>query len=261
MPGFCRFKSTNPYTSRRAVGSEPGKLEKYGKLSFRSALLRVYAPSEANTTPLEANPEEYNASVLQISNLLVRVANTLGIRLPAEVLLPRNGDPSLGVRIPSFSYITPRPSSSRSAFRVPRLPLFLEKDLASLMQDDMLRYTRFIDALSLLAYNVAYVCHTQGFCVGKKSLKNVFDLRNLVRLFSPSKQDSETQSIGSEPDPRSLGKYSHATSQKFLGGIEATTFIRSTRLPEYELVRRELRNILYDEENVSLSWELVDSSG
>lgn len=234
-------------------------LKSMGSVPLKALLAGAYTLFETNTLALEANFEEYNAAIWRISNLLIQVATILGVRLPAEVLLPRKGDPSLGIRAPSLSYITPGSSSSRSASKTSRLSLFLEKDLTSLIQDDIIHYNRFIDALSLLVYNVTFLCHSQGFCVAKTAINNAFDLRCLVSLFLPEKQDSGQQPNAHEFEPNALGKYSHATAHNFLGGIEATKFLLLSRLPEYEVVRNELRNLFYDEE-ASLSWELIESN-
>ena len=131
------------------------------------------------------NPEHISASLGHVAHLLWLAAHYLDIRLPAEITLPHNDYP----RPTIFSLVSsyhhgqvPFPGSSqlpndprdRGYSHVPHpRPLFLDKPLSTLAKEDSPTYTACTEGACLLAYDIVWLCRTQGVPVGDNS--NNFD--------------------------------------------------------------------------------------
>lgn len=176
------------------------------------------------------------------------------------------------------------PSTSRHDLKshVPRpRPLFLKKPLAVLAKDDPPAYSLFIEGVSLLAYNIAWLCKSQGVAVGTSSSfedicnvgRNMYQL--LVVSFRPpveTGQPSQTSTAQSSPaktkvplasvdeKERScphLGYYSHGTTHSALNSAFGTELAKSWKLQTPTRIASGLRAQMLGE-MTGAEWELLE---
>ncbi|KLJ06940.1 hypothetical protein EMPG_17548 [Blastomyces silverae] len=240
-------------------------------------------------------------SLTYISHLLVLVSHYLSLRLPAEITLPHRNYPLPTIFPPSSSYLSqeaifPGTSHSQSSPSSPTAsrttdtrppprprPLYISKSLPKLAQEDPAAYGLFLEGVGLLAWNIYWVCRTQGLHVGVDSWEDVYDMgRNLWTLLvaQPSQSSALTRVLSNRdnharlqgsnkdtPKPaiqrtRSLsmlGHYSHGTAHSFLGGAEGTEFMRKWKQPSTAKVVDKLKSVLLGE-MASAEWELLDKT-
>jgi hypothetical protein len=223
----------------------------------------------------------------------------LAIRLPAEITLPHRDYPLPTIFSLAQSYKhgdvpfpgTPSqssstsPTASRHAEQIHQIqphprPLFITKPLPLLASEDPPAYGLFVEGVTLLAYDVAWLCKSQGLPVGEEG--NFDDIcnigRNLYNLLigirpkqppssrvpssqtTPTKlgQDGENDNTDRKTATPSLGgKYSHGTAHSFLGSSEGTEFIRSWKLPNPMKLADKLKGKLMSEV-ANAEWELLD---
>ncbi|KAK8851471.1 UV radiation resistance protein and autophagy-related subunit 14-domain-containing protein [Apiospora arundinis] len=166
-------------------------------------------------------PEHISASLGHVAHLLWLAAHYLEIRLPAEITLPHNDYPKPTIFSLVSSYHhgqVPFPGSSqlpndprdRGYSHVPHpRPLFLDKPLSTLAKEDSPTYTAFTEGACLLAYDIVWLCRTQGIPVGDNS--NNFDdfacmgrnLYNLLIGSSLQRNQPGQQPLLAEADPSS----------------------------------------------------------
>ena len=242
---------------------------------------------------------ELSATLASATQLLVLVAFYLSVRLPAEVTLPHRDYPSATILTPLNSYsardvpfpgTTPTPSSTNSPTTsrhddvrpLPRpRPLFLEaKDLnetvAQFAKRDPKTFSFFIEGVSLLAWDIAWLSRTQGHYTGTESWEEICNIgKNLWQLLlaqpqSPaltrvrSSRDVQNRKAGKENStlarvkslPR-LGSVSHSSAYSFLGSSDAQEFLRGWKLSKYTLIVDPLRKALTAEMN-NAEWELLE---
>lgn len=246
----------------------------------------------------DANPTQITTSLSHVSHLLVLVSHYLSLRLPAEVTLPHRGYPLPTIFPPAASYTSrdvqfpgtspthsssssPTASRSQDPRQLPRpRPLFMDKGLPKLAKEEPATYNLFLEGVSLLAWNITWVCRTQGLNTGSESWEDVCNMgRNLWQLLvSPptqastlmrvlSSRDTSSKSKGPKDPSRGtvqrtksfpiLGHYSHGTAHSFLGGAEGTEFMRTWKLPSPIKVADKLKSTLLGE-MASAEWELVE---
>ncbi|KAF1839903.1 uncharacterized protein K460DRAFT_390134 [Cucurbitaria berberidis CBS 394.84] len=249
--------------------------------------LRIWDLRDLNDAP----PDGLSASLAAVSQLLVRVAAYLGLRLPAEITLPHNDYPQPTLFSPASSYhgkkvpfpgYTPSHSSSTSpeASRTldPRvhLPkprtLFIDRPLSHLSAEDPPAYSSFIEGVSLLAYNVAWLCRTQGM---KDSFQHWEDVcpvgRNLHRLLvaqethvvqrleNPLDKDmvpARSSKAALRKTPVGFGQLSHATSHSFVNLAENAQYLSGWSLSCTKIVD-ELKAFLLAEQQAQ-EWDVVN---
>ena len=219
------------------------------------------------------------------------MAAYLGIRLPAEITLPHNDYPQPTIFSPASSYqgkkvpfpgYTPSHSSSTSpeASRTldPRvhLPkprtLFIDRPLGNLSAEDPPAYSSFIEGVCLLAYNVAWLCRTQGM---KNSFKHWEDIcpvgRNMHRLLiaqeshviqrleNPLDKDissAKSSKLASGKTSVGFGQLSHATSQSFMHMAENAQYLSGWPLSSTKVVD-ELKAFLLAEQQAQ-EWDVLN---
>ncbi|PGH33641.1 hypothetical protein GX50_03551 [[Emmonsia] crescens] len=238
-------------------------------------------------------------SLTYISHLLVLVSHYLSLRLPAEITLPHRNYPLPTIFSPSSSYLSHEtifpgtsppqssstsPTASRSTDTRPPprpRPLYINKSLPKLAQEDPATYGLFLEGVALLAWNIYWVCRTQGLHVGFDSWEDVYDMgRNLWMLLvvQPSQASALTRVISNRDNQAKLqssnrdtskpalqrtrsstmlGHYSHGTAHSFLGGAEGTEFMRKWKQPSTAKVVDKLKSVLLGE-MASAEWELLD---
>ena len=213
--------------------------------------------------------------------MLSLASHYLSIRLPAEVTLPHRDYPRPTIFTLPSSYdheSVPFPGTlhfsaeSRDYARQhprPR-PLYVDKPLASLAKEDPAVYSLFLEGVTLLAYDISWMCHTQGVSIGEKnSFEDVCRLgRNLYNLLiaqnhiTPAGKvfaaTSESQDPGDAPNVTSMmGRYSHGSAHSNLAGSEGIEFVRSFKLPSPVKIVDKLKKRLLSEVTVP-EWEVLD---
>ncbi|KAI0837570.1 UV radiation resistance protein and autophagy-related subunit 14-domain-containing protein, partial [Hypoxylon sp. FL0890] len=233
-----------------------------------------------------AQPELISASLAHITHLLWLTSHYLSVRLPAEITLPHNDYPrptifSLqssyhhgDVAFPGTSLLPPDPWVRQFAHVPHPRPLFLDKPLSTLAKEEPIAYNSFLEGVVLLAYDIVWLCRTQGVPVGdnSNSLEDFAQMgRNLYNLLINSSLQRNPQKIADAPsqtsaeyNPAELGKnaprmglYSHGTAHTFLGNAAGTELTRGFRMPNVMKMADKLRAKLL-RENPSPEWELLE---
>ncbi|KAH8732763.1 UV radiation resistance protein and autophagy-related subunit 14-domain-containing protein [Phaeosphaeriaceae sp. PMI808] len=248
--------------------------------------LRIWDLRDLNDAP----PDQLSASLGAVAQLLVRVAAYMGIRLPAEITLPHNDYPQPTIFSPASSYqgkkvpfpgSTPShssnasPEASRTIERM-HLPkprtLFIDRPLGHLSAEDPPAYSSFMEGVSLLAYNVAWLCRTQGM---KDSFKQWDDIcpmgRSLYRLLisqetyfhhrpeNPLDKDITAKSslkIPLRKTPVGFGQLSHATSHSYLNMAENVQYLSGWNISPTKIVD-ELKAYLLAEQQAQ-EWDVLN---
>lgn len=248
--------------------------------------LRIWDLRDVNDAP----PDGLSASLAAVAHLLVRVAAYLGIRLPAEITLPYSDYPQPTIFSPASSYqgrkvpfpgstpshsSTTSPEASRTLDPRIHLPkprtLFVDRPLTHLSAEDPLAYSSFMEGVSLLAYNVAWLCRSQGMKDNFNRWDDVCPLgRNLYRLLitqetyfpqrleNPLDKDLTTGSAGAahRQTPVCFGQLSHATSHSFLNTAENAHYLSGWGLTPTKIVD-ELKAFLLAEQQAQ-EWDVVN---
>jgi hypothetical protein len=151
-------------------------------------------------------------------------------------------------------------------------PLYVGKPLPQLLKEDPAAYSYFLEGVALLAYNVAWLCSTQGIMVGEKNpfdevcqmgrnLYNLLIQRNSAEIASlPVSEAIKVKNASAGRDsssPTWIGRYSHGTMYYFLGGSEGMELIRGFKLPSPLKLADKLRKKLTGGAG-ALDWEVLD---
>jgi hypothetical protein len=240
---------------------------------------------------VDAPPDQLSASLGAVAQLLVRVAAYMGIRLPAEITLPHNDYPQPTIFSPASSYhgkkvafpgSTPSHSSSNSpeASRTidPRvhLPkprtLFVDRPLDHLSAEDPPAYSSFIEGVSLLAYNVAWLCRTQGMRESFKQWEDICPMGHILhrllisqetyfrqRPENPLDKDMTAKSSSKAPlrkTPVGFGQLSHATSHSHMNIAENAQYLSGWSISPTKIVD-ELKAFLLAEQQAQ-EWDVLN---
>ncbi|KAH9879215.1 hypothetical protein J1614_002654 [Plenodomus biglobosus] len=232
-----------------------------------------------------------SASLAAVAQLLVQVAAYLGIRLPAEITLPHSDYPQPTIFSPASSYqgkkvpfpgstpshsSTTSPEASRTLDPRVHLPkpraLFVDRPLGHLSAEDPLAYSSFMEGVSLLAYNVAWLCRSQGMKDSFKHWDDVCPLgRNLYRLLiaqetylpqrleNPLDKDlttTKSSRAALRKTPVGFGQLSHATSHSFINMAENAHYLSGWALTPTKIVD-ELKAFLLAEQQAQ-EWDVVN---
>lgn len=245
-----------------------------------------------------ATPSQISTSFSYIAHLLVLVSHYLSLRLPAEITLPHRNYPAPTIYAPSGSYV-PRemspassmsqpssssPTSSRTAdlrSYLPRpRPLSIDRSLPKLAKEDPGTYALFIEGATLLAWNVSWLCRTQGLNLASDSWEEVCSIGKhmwyllvapptqtsaLIRAFAGRDVQSKVKITKDSPKTiiqrtksfPMLGHYSHGTVHSFLAASEGTEFTRTWKLPTPTKVADKLKSSLLGE-MASAEWEVLE---
>ncbi|KAK4101630.1 hypothetical protein N658DRAFT_49859 [Parathielavia hyrcaniae] len=238
------------------------------------------------------SPEVISTCLAHIAHILVLACHYLAIRLPAQITLPHSDYPRPTISPPSASYKhdeAPFPGSLASQIPAPTdggeqkhfarpRPLFIDKALPTLAKEDPSAYSFFLEGVSLLAYDIAWACCSQGVSFGdKESYDDVCNMgQNLWRLLigdqlhrrsvEPAFPSSLTPPTGSPRDddraemtnPKStIGRWSHGTLHSFLGGAEGSEFVRNFKILSPLKLADRLKKRLSSEAPM-LEWEKIE---
>jgi hypothetical protein len=260
-------------------------------------------PAESISTPLSfsnrfagATPAQISTSLSNIAHLLVLVSHYLSLRLPAEITLPHRNHPTATIYSFAASYnfrdssdgsdtaysSTPSPTASRTEPRTqprPR-PLFIDKPLPRLAKEDPGTYALFLEGASLLAWDVAWLCRTQGINLTSDSWEDVCNIgkgmwqllvappaqaSTLMRAFAgretqvkmKTAKDSPQTTIQRTKSFPMLGHYSHGTVHSFIAASEGVEFMRTWKLPTPTKIVDKLKSNLLGE-MASAEWEVLE---
>jgi hypothetical protein len=217
-----------------------------------------------------------------VARLLNLCAHYLSVRLPGEILLPHEDFPRPAIMLEKVSYkfsdlAFPTLSSSRtlspSASRTldehqprPR-PLWIDRPLAQLCKEDNKTYSLYIEAITMIAYDIAWLCRTQGIDTINTFEDTCHVGRNLWQLLvhqgrrrPPLDRKISALSGRSGQDSRntgSLGVFSHATVLNNLASPEGAEFMKDFRLSGPSRLADKLKNTLLGEVS-GAEWELLE---
>ncbi|KAL7791312.1 UV radiation resistance protein and autophagy-related subunit 14 domain-containing protein [Trichoderma ceciliae] len=232
------------------------------------------------------SPEVISTSLAHIAHVIMLISHYLSIRLPAEIILPHRDYPRPTMFTLQNSYrhgdisfpgtllaATPSFESPFANSHVPRpRPLFVDKPLPQLSKEDPAAYSLFLEGTTLLAYDVAWLCCSQGLSVGdKSSFEDVCNMgRNLYNLlinnqfqggannFSTGAPGADANIGGQNADAGQswIGRYAHGTTYYYLASDEGTELIKSFKLPNpLKLADKLKRKLLGDAP--APDWELL----
>lgn len=170
---------------------------------------------------------------------------------------------------------------SRHHARRPR-PLYLDKSLPKLAKEDPGTYALFLEGATLLAWDLSWLCRTQGLNLTSDSWEDVCDMgkniwqlmvvppvqaSTLMKAYAGRDVSSKTRTSKDSPKPAfqrtktisMLGHYSHGTAHSFLSSSEGSEYMRSWRLPTSTKVIDKLKSTLLGE-MASAEWELLEEN-
>ena len=157
-------------------------------------------------------------------------------------------------------------------------PLFLKKKLSALYKDEARAYAYLVEGMTLLAWDIAWLCKTQGMDIGRGSWEEVGAMgRNLwTFLLSPdsavmsitsSKHDTAPAkdnkaaivrkgglNAGFAPTP---GLFSHDSAYGFLAAFPASEYMHDWRLLNPIKVMDRMKAMLLAE-RTGAEWEVVE---
>ncbi|MCJ1249085.1 hypothetical protein MMC30_006307 [Trapelia coarctata] len=247
-----------------------------------------------------ASPLEITVSSNHLAHLLHLTSHYLALRLPAEIILPNAAHPYSQIVPPLSSYNTPtlpfpltKTSSTSSSLsagssKSKARSLYIDKPVLTLAADDTLAYSNFIESITLLAWDIAWVCKTQGLDVTARSWEDVCAIgKNMWLLFiapathppiprmvsgasdrtsKPSTANTTpTKSLATKeldplpPDeiaPPPLGHFSHGTNHSFLPSAEGTEYMRNWKLSSPMRLIEKVKAALASERIAE--WEVLE---
>ena len=239
-------------------------------------------------TMAKADAADLTASLTQVAFLVTRVSSYLALQLPAEIVLPHNNEPLPSIYMPSSSYANREPArfeapgqssvtspmASRTFSERPRpRTLAIKKPLAKLAKEDPKAFSMFVEGATLLAWDIAWLCKTQGM-QGLSSWTDVCNMgRNLYQLLmadhrsfnrsTAKKSDDlkdapsaeEGQSNGSS-NPLLFGQFSHGTAHSFFSTFESSSLVRGWRLQTPHRVIDKVKHFLITD-MTGAEWEVL----
>lgn len=255
------------------------------------------------TNPLDLSPTQLSTANTNVAHLVHLVSHYLSLRLPAEITLPHRDFPLPTILSPSLSYTgrefpypgsTPShssnnsPSASRHADQrpLPRpRPLHLNKKLSVLAKDDQVAYASFVEGITFLAWDIAWLCKTQGIDVGGSSWEEVCAMgKNLWQLLvappsrPPLPREVSTRTNASKPpisrtatavariplterskETPPMGHFSHGTAYGYLATASGTEYMRDWRLQAPLKVIEKVKAMLLSE-RTGAEWELLEGN-
>ncbi|KAI4600711.1 hypothetical protein KJ359_012873 [Pestalotiopsis sp. 9143b] len=254
---------------------------------YRAALCAEVAKLYRLQRVKRGNPNRYEYKIGGLEVIDLHLLNT-------EITLPHNDYPRPTIFSLASSYhhgqvgfpgTSPLPDDAleRQYGHVPHpRPLFLDKALSSFTKDEFSNYNSFIEGVCLLAYNIVWLCRTQGIPVGDNS--NSFEdfnymgrnLYNLLNGSSMQRNQPGQPIIDANAPPPSpagaaaaaendditksapkMGLWSHGAAHTALNSMTGQEFIRSFKLPNPIKLADKLKARLAQDVSVP-EWELIE---
>jgi hypothetical protein len=252
---------------------------------LRELNVKTQAPPKTTSTGgrVVAEPHDLvSEAFANVARLLNLCSHYLSVRLPGEILLPHEDFPRPAIMLEKVSYrfkdlafptITSSRTLSPAASRTlddhqprPR-PLWIDRPLAQLCKEDNKTYNLYIEAITMIAYNIAWLCRTQGIDTINTFEDTCHVGRNLWQLLvhqgrkrPPLDRKISALSGRSGQDSRShgnLGVFSHATALNNLASPEGADFMKDFRLSSPSRLADKLRHTLLGEVS-GAEWELLE---
>lgn len=200
------------------------------------------------------HPDIINASLDNIARLLVTTTHYLGVRLPAEVIAPHDNFPHAAIYSLHSSY-----RANVGKLR----PLHISKPLPLLAKDESATYNLFVDGLVLLAYDIAWLCRTQGLvavkswedlCAMGTNLYDLFVAKHAQNGLIEGQGNTEPLVDGLLPQ---LGDYSHANAMADTTNHQVSNAFSKWEMPSLARIVDKLRSHLLTEMS-GAEWEVLD---
>lgn len=257
-----------------------------------------------------AKPQQITAALGHVIQLFGLACTYLSIRPPAELTLPHADYPLPTIFKVEASYkytdvpfpvttastskgVTPSDSMEdmRQQTQSRPRPLYVSEPLPKLARDDPNAYNSFIEAICLLAYDIAWVCESQGVNISSPStsgtdipasatqttafgqpqahtFEDITALgRNLYNLLLGSESKPRTvpaavgtPTVSSDDSGRaapSLGQYSHGSMHTCLTSAAGSELVKSFKVMSPPRIADMLKKHLLAEV-IHAEWELVD---
>lgn len=213
------------------------------------------------------------------------IAHYLAIRLPAEITLPHRDYPRPTIFNLAGSYhhehasfpgtpgataiLNESQATDTEHLPTPR-PLYIDKPLRQFAKENPAAFSFFLEGVTLLAYNIAWLCCSQGISIGDKGSfddicnmgKNLYSLLVSSCLQGPlltnaSNEDEKQTPSKDDAAPSWIGRYSHGTTFYALGGADGTELVKTFRLPSPMKLADKLKKKILGE-TPAPDWELLD---
>ncbi|KAK6330244.1 hypothetical protein TWF730_004739 [Orbilia blumenaviensis] len=208
------------------------------------------------------NPNNITVALGHLSHMSVLIATYLGLKLPCEIVLPIRDAPSASIRNPRFN--RPRPLSTT-------------QPLPQLHSVDSEQYAMFIEGVSMLVYNVAWLCWSQGLEEAASEIEDVWQPgRNMYRLllctptkhhqalvqWSEATQEAVTAlplAQGKKPQAINmfLGRVNHSSAHSFLNSPAGLQHMARWRITLNNVIDRTKHLLVSETSNAE--WDLIEN--
>ncbi|KEQ77156.1 hypothetical protein M436DRAFT_38292 [Aureobasidium namibiae CBS 147.97] len=219
-----------------------------------------------------AQPQLINAALANICRLLITCCHYLSVRLPAEITPPHASYPhptifSLQSSYQGFQLPFPGSSSTPASSRTldqrplpkPRL-LHLDRPLVALAKEDPARYNLYIEGISLLAWNVAWLCTSQGLNLSSAYQAVCPMGLNLYTLFREHTGRGPTPHQTSAGHPAGtnqlFGQFSHASTRQTPGPTDGVDVMHNWRAASFTRFLDKIKQILFQDMS-GAEWEMI----
>lgn len=175
-----------------------------------------------------------NVSLDHLAHLLVLVSHYLGLKLPNEIVLSGRDNPYTSLR----GLLNNRHMAARS--------LHAESPLLALARENPTAHSKFIEGVSMLALDIAWLCYSQGLHINE-----VEDACNIGHCMWKLLVAKDSTAVTNP----SFGKVSHATINGYLASSRFEPVMRDFKL-RYNLIADRIRYTLQGETIVA-DWDMV----
>ncbi|KAL8669029.1 MAG: hypothetical protein Q9168_006362 [Polycauliona sp. 1 TL-2023] len=288
---LCREAMSLYGLKKRSIRAAPSASETY-----YIGGLPIYNLRELNS----ADPAVVMAVTASLAHLVHLVSHYLALRLPAEIILPHHDCPYPLILTPESSYTTKiTPNSLTTPDRKSSKAMPVDRDilhanqrsslksvhakekLSVIAKEDPQAYAAIVEGITLLAWNVAWLCRIQGCDLGMNSWDNVCDVgKNLWKLFTadpaglPSDTDAEKRVITkqdgrpetafgrsqlqSQPSSSvAFGQLSHGTVHSNLSTASGSKVVHGWRFQDPIKIVARIKQEL-SSERTGAGWELLE---
>ncbi|KAK6541189.1 hypothetical protein TWF694_008558 [Orbilia ellipsospora] len=208
------------------------------------------------------NPNNITVALGHLSHMSVLIASYLGLKLPCEVVLPIRDAPMATIRHQRFNRARPLSTT---------LPL------PQLHSSDSEQYAMFIEGISMLVYNVAWLCWSQGLEEAAAEIEDVWQPgRNMYRLLlcTPTKHhpalvqwsDALKEAIqvtppqpGKKPQAVNmfLGRVNHSSAHSFLNSPQGLQHMARWKISLNVVIDRTKQILVSETSNAE--WDLIEN--
>lgn len=244
------------------------------------------------------DPAVVTTVTANLAHLVHLVSHYLALRLPAEIVLPHHDCPFPIILAPETSYVTSTPNGKatlhlnpseapptvrgmlHASQRLLSKSLYAKKRLSTTAKEDPQTYAAVVEGITLLAWDIAWLCQIQGLDVGAKSWEGICDMgTNLWKLFAAeharprptihptepvTKQDGnpnrfyQTSQQRSESSPSIVfGQFSHGTVHSNLSAASASQVMHGWRLQDPPKIIARVKQML-SSDRTGAGWEMLE---